>query len=129
MFSPKRVSNLGRLTVTPVDALHTTQFHPTRVKHCKIHTLVLIQGERGGGKGGSEPVRRLEGRYFTKGVEYTIIYDWLYLQSTNSTKHQLRRHSGFGVFIIIWSMIPTNKKIKIISDDIFAGRKDNFYSF
>jgi hypothetical protein len=32
-------------------------------------------------------------------------HDGLYLQSINSIKHQKRRHLGFGVFIVIWSMI------------------------
>ncbi len=27
-------------------------------------------------------------------------HDWLYLQSTNSIKHQQRRHLGFGIFIV-----------------------------
>jgi hypothetical protein len=32
--------------------------------------------------------------------------DLLYLQSTNSIKHQLRRHLGFDVFVVYWSMAP-----------------------
>jgi hypothetical protein len=31
-------------------------------------------------------------------------HDWLYLMSINSIKHQERRHLGFGVFIVIWSV-------------------------
>jgi len=34
-------------------------------------------------------------------------YDWLYLQSVNSIKHQERRHLGFGVFSVIWSTAST----------------------
>ncbi len=37
-------------------------------------------------------------------------HNWLYctyLQSINSIKHQKRRHLGYGVFIVIWSMART----------------------
>ena len=32
-------------------------------------------------------------------------HDWLYLQSINSNKHQYRRHLGYDVFLVTWSMV------------------------
>jgi hypothetical protein len=61
---------------------------PPPVPHCKktYRTSVLIhigkEGKGGGGRG--EPVRRLEGRQFTRGVANTNMTD----QSINSIKHQ-----------------------------------------
>ncbi len=74
---------------------------PTRVTHCTNTCPCTYSHRKGGGRGIGEPVRRLEGRLLTRGVENN---NWLYLQSINSIKHQ-ERHLGFGAFIDIWYML------------------------
>jgi hypothetical protein len=72
---------------------------PHPVTHCiNAYPCTIHRG------GGGQPVRRLEGRYSSQeGSKYQ--HDWLYLHSINSIKHQYRRHLGFAVFIIIWSLV------------------------
>jgi hypothetical protein len=58
--------------VTHVSALHTTRSPPpppcyTLYKYIDLHMYLFTQRRWGGG--GGEPVRRLEGQYFTRGVE------------------------------------------------------------
>jgi hypothetical protein len=62
------------------------------------YTVYLFtQGRVGGGELTREKVR---GAIVHKaGRKYQ--HYWLYLQSINFIKHQLRRHLGFGVFIVI----------------------------
>ncbi len=70
-----------------------------------IHTPVLIHTRMGGGgRWTSEKVRGA--LVYKRGRKYE--HDWLYLQSINYIKNQLRRHLGFGVFIDIWSMLETH---------------------
>ncbi len=78
---------------SPLPLLHTVWIH-----------ALFTQGRGGGGGGGvDEPVRRLEGRFFTRGIENTNMTDctvspvYRYLTT--------RRHLGFGIFIDIWSIV------------------------
>jgi hypothetical protein len=59
------------------------------------------------GKGGGGELTRVKITALRKaGRKYQ--HDRLYLQSINSIKHPYRRHVGFGVFIVIWSMVLTS---------------------
>jgi hypothetical protein len=81
--------------ITPVYARHTTRslLHP-------LFTPVLIHT----GKGGRWTSEKVRGALVHKrGRKYQR--DWLYLQYIRYIKHQSRRHLGFGVFNVIWSMV------------------------
>ncbi len=81
----------------PVDAPHTTRSPPSYTLYKNI-TLYLFKQGRGLNQleGWRSPVHK-RGRKYQR--------DWIYLQSMNSIKQQLRRHLGFGVFLVICTMI------------------------
>ncbi len=69
---------------------------------------VLIHTGKGGEEREVEPVRKLEGCLLTRGVENAKKTDCISSLHINSIKQQKRWHLGFGVFIVIWSMVLVN---------------------
>ncbi len=63
-------------------------------------TLNLFTQGRGVGRSTSESAR--EALVHKRGRKYQ--HDWLYRQSIKTIQYQQRRHLGFGVFTVIWSM-------------------------
>jgi hypothetical protein len=63
---------------------------PPPLHTVSVYTLYSILNHTGnGGRGESEPEKRLEGQQFAKlGRKYQ--HDWLYIQSINSNKHLLQ---------------------------------------
>jgi hypothetical protein len=77
---------------------------PTPVTHWMNTDPCTYSHRDGGGRGVRWTSEKVRGALVHKrGQKYQ--HDWLGLQSINSIKHQKRRHLGFGVFIVIWSMV------------------------
>ncbi len=64
-----------------------------------IHILIFLYSHREGGEGGELTIEKIRGAIVDK-ANQKYQHDWLYLRSINSIKHQLRRHLGFGVYIV-----------------------------
>jgi hypothetical protein len=60
--------------ITPLYAFHTTRSPPPPVTHC-MNTYPCTYSHRERGRGVGEPVRTLERRKFTRGVENTNMTD------------------------------------------------------